>query len=120
MLFWRKNIGAQAACNMLVKLTLGVSNDNSKVFSAVKMRQKNHPEIREQYPREKAIGADDDRDPVVKLREKVKLIQDRVGKVLEQIVVPDTPTVAKVQKETKRNSEFDMDAWRREREKIRY
>ncbi len=66
----------------------------------------------------KVVGADD--DPVVKLREKVKLIQDRVGKVLENIVVPDTPTVAMRQKETKRNSEFDMDAWRREREKIRY
>ena len=88
---------------------------------AVKMRQKNRPEIREQYPREKVANADDDdRDPVVKLREKVKLIQDRVGKVLEKIVVPDAPTVATAQKDTKRNSEFDMDAWRREREKIRY
>ena len=88
---------------------------------AVKMRQKNRPEIREQYPREKVANADDDdRDPVVKLREKVKLIQDRVGKVLEKIVVPDAPTVATAQIDTKRNSEFDMDAWRREREKIRY
>jgi hypothetical protein len=62
-------------------------------------------------------SAETDNDPVTKLRERLRLIQDKVGKVMEKVSVPD-PTRKPVEENIPKCS-FDMAAWQREREKIR-
>ena len=79
------------------------------------MRQKKKPG----FETGKSSETDTENDPVTKLKERLRLIQERVGKVIEKVSIPDPIQNRKKVEENLPKSSFDMEAWRREREKIR-
>ena len=60
----------------------------------------------------------DEDDPILKLRQRLRQIQDKVEKVLEKVSPPD-PAPAIAADEATPATAFDIDAWKRERERIR-